>query len=374
MELFAGDLDGICVGGRLSPLSGRAGCRRPLHRERDSSDRPVGHRTAAERRTRDPAVHPVRTSGDGPLALRRMRLRSVRRHQTIRCAEDSTCGRRGRHHGRLRVSPLFRRVGTDPSSGRPPRTLRKDRRSRRCGRPDAPRPTVSTSTRDRGSRRRTSTPRSAKPTSSSRHAGTGSALTTLAAGRLPILIPRDHSRGEIGDGHQPLLARELDKRGIALHREPDTVTVDDLLEAAAYRVESAPSPTPSSCRSDMPGTRPFRFGVHTSDAQTGPAWATAARRYESLGFSTLLLRDHFDQQLAPIVAMTAASVRDRNVAGRLPRVRERLPPSPGARQRTRHARPAVRRTGRELGLGAGWMRAAGCDPPTVDRSAPPAGR
>jgi len=76
------------------------------------------------------------------------------------------------------------------------------------------------------------------------HAGTGSALTTLAAGRLPILIPRDHARGEIGDGHQPLLARELNKRGIALHREPDTVTVDDLLEAAAYRVESAPSPMP----------------------------------------------------------------------------------------------------------------------------------
>jgi len=76
------------------------------------------------------------------------------------------------------------------------------------------------------------------------HAGTGSALTTLTAGRLPILIPRDHSRGEIGDGHQPLLARELDKRGIALHREPETVTVDDLLEAAAYRVESSPSPVP----------------------------------------------------------------------------------------------------------------------------------
>jgi hypothetical protein len=35
-----------------------------------------------------------------------------------------------------------------------------------------------------------------------------------------------------------------DKRGIAIHREPDTVTVDDLLEAAAYRIESARSPIP----------------------------------------------------------------------------------------------------------------------------------
>jgi UDP-N-acetylglucosamine--N-acetylmuramyl-(pentapeptide) pyrophosphoryl-undecaprenol N-acetylglucosamine transferase len=76
------------------------------------------------------------------------------------------------------------------------------------------------------------------------HAGTGSALTTLTAGRVPILIPRDPAQREIGDGHQPLLARELDKRGIAMHREPDTVTVDDLLEAAAYRVESSSSPKP----------------------------------------------------------------------------------------------------------------------------------
>jgi probable F420-dependent oxidoreductase len=53
--------------------------------------------------------------------------------------------------------------------------------------------------------------------------------------------------------------------------------------------------------------RRFRFGVHTSDAQTGDAWAAAARRYEAMGFSTLLLRDHFDQQIAPIAAMTAAA-------------------------------------------------------------------
>jgi probable F420-dependent oxidoreductase len=53
--------------------------------------------------------------------------------------------------------------------------------------------------------------------------------------------------------------------------------------------------------------RRFRFGVHSSDAQTGDAWATAARRFETLGFSTLLLRDHFDQQIAPIAAMTAAA-------------------------------------------------------------------
>jgi UDP-N-acetylglucosamine--N-acetylmuramyl-(pentapeptide) pyrophosphoryl-undecaprenol N-acetylglucosamine transferase len=75
------------------------------------------------------------------------------------------------------------------------------------------------------------------------HAGTGSALSTLSAGRFPILIPRDDSRGEIGDRHQPFLAEELDRRGIAMHREPETLKVEDLVEAAAYRVESALSPT-----------------------------------------------------------------------------------------------------------------------------------
>src|SRR6478672_4782635 len=58
----------------------------------------------------------------------------------------------------------------------------------------------------------------------------------------------------------------------------------------------------------MTELHPFRFGVHTSDAADGPEWAAAARRYESLGFSSLLVRDHFDDQLAPVVAMTAAAV------------------------------------------------------------------
>lgn len=53
--------------------------------------------------------------------------------------------------------------------------------------------------------------------------------------------------------------------------------------------------------------RRFRFGVHTSAAPDGDTWAANARHYEDLGFSTLLLRDHFDDQLAPIAAMAAAA-------------------------------------------------------------------
>ena len=57
----------------------------------------------------------------------------------------------------------------------------------------------------------------------------------------------------------------------------------------------------------MTELRPFRFAVHASDAADGATWAAAARRYEALGFSSLFVRDHFDDQLAPIVAMTAAA-------------------------------------------------------------------
>jgi len=76
------------------------------------------------------------------------------------------------------------------------------------------------------------------------HAGTGSALSALTAGRFPVLIPRDDERGEIGDRHQPFLAEELARRGIAMHCEPGCLSVDDLVEAAAYRVESAVTPAP----------------------------------------------------------------------------------------------------------------------------------
>jgi probable F420-dependent oxidoreductase len=57
----------------------------------------------------------------------------------------------------------------------------------------------------------------------------------------------------------------------------------------------------------MTHPRKFRFAVHTSAAPDGETWAREARRFEDLGFSTLLLRDHFDDQLGPIAAMTAAA-------------------------------------------------------------------
>jgi probable F420-dependent oxidoreductase len=104
----------------------------------------------------------------------------------------------------------------------------------------------------------------------------------------------------------------------------------------------------------MPATRPFRFGVHTSDAQTGAAWATAAHRYERLGFSTLLLRDHFDQQLAPIVAMTAAACATETLRiGCLVFANDYRHPLVLAKELASLDRLSGGRV--EVGLGAGWM-------------------
>jgi probable F420-dependent oxidoreductase len=101
-------------------------------------------------------------------------------------------------------------------------------------------------------------------------------------------------------------------------------------------------------------TRPFRFGVHTSDAPDGATWAAAARRYEDLGFSSLLVRDHFDDQLAPIVAMTAAACATKTLrVGCLVFDNDYRHPLVLAKEL---ATLDVLSGGRvELGIGAGWM-------------------
>ncbi len=76
------------------------------------------------------------------------------------------------------------------------------------------------------------------------HAGTGSALSALDAGRLPVLACRDHAYGEAGDGHQRQLASELASRGLGLEREPDAISVDDLLATLDVRICHSSAPTP----------------------------------------------------------------------------------------------------------------------------------
>jgi UDP-N-acetylglucosamine transferase subunit ALG13 len=74
------------------------------------------------------------------------------------------------------------------------------------------------------------------------HAGIGSALAALDAGRCPVLVPREHIHGEHVDDHQRLIAAALDSRGLAIHRSVESLTLDDLEHAASRAVRASKSP------------------------------------------------------------------------------------------------------------------------------------
>jgi UDP-N-acetylglucosamine transferase subunit ALG13 len=80
------------------------------------------------------------------------------------------------------------------------------------------------------------------------HAGTGSALAALNAGRYPILAIRDPARGEQVDDHQQQLATELARRALAMHRDAQSITVDDMVEALGITVRRTASPPPFELR------------------------------------------------------------------------------------------------------------------------------
>src|SRR5438067_11005593 len=104
----------------------------------------------------------------------------------------------------------------------------------------------------------------------------------------------------------------------------------------------------------MTELRPFRLAAHASDARDGATWAAAARRYEALGFSCLFVRDHFDDQLAPIVAMTAAACATSTLrVGCLVFANDYRHPLVLAKELATLDRLSGGRV--EIGLGAGWM-------------------
>jgi len=69
------------------------------------------------------------------------------------------------------------------------------------------------------------------------HAGVGSSLLALGAGRWPILVPRRAGHGEHVDDHQTEIAGLLDAAGLGLAREVEQLTTADLDIAAQHRVE-----------------------------------------------------------------------------------------------------------------------------------------
>ena len=101
--------------------------------------------------------------------------------------------------------------------------------------------------------------------------------------------------------------------------------------------------------------KPFRFAVQTSTAESGKAWREKARKIEDLGYSTLFIPDHFDDQWAPIVGMTvAAEATDRLNVGSLVFDNDYRHPIVLAKE---IATLDLASEGRvEFGIGAGWMK------------------
>ena len=107
----------------------------------------------------------------------------------------------------------------------------------------------------------------------------------------------------------------------------------------------------------MPHPRKFRFAAQLSKAPDGSrrSWAEQARKAEDLGYSTLLMPDHFGDQLAPVAAlMAAADATEHLRIGTLVFDNDYRHPLVLAKEA---ATLDLLSDGRlELGLGAGWMR------------------
>lgn len=102
--------------------------------------------------------------------------------------------------------------------------------------------------------------------------------------------------------------------------------------------------------------RPFRFGVTAPTPAAGTDWAERARRVEQLGYSILVVPDHFRDHLAPVPALTAAALATTRLrVGSLVFSNDFRHPAVLAKDA---ATIDVLSGGRfELGLGAGWLRA-----------------
>jgi probable F420-dependent oxidoreductase len=106
----------------------------------------------------------------------------------------------------------------------------------------------------------------------------------------------------------------------------------------------------------MSHPRPFRFGVALHGPLDDLTWAETARKVEDLGFSTLVMPDHFnDHQLGPFSALgVAAAVTNELRLGALVFGNDYRHPVVMAKEM---ATLDVLSDGRmELGLGAGWKK------------------
>lgn len=101
--------------------------------------------------------------------------------------------------------------------------------------------------------------------------------------------------------------------------------------------------------------RPFRFGVQMIRARRREQWEEHAHKLEDMGYSTLLMPDHFAEQLSPIPALTVAACATTSLrVGTIVFGNDYRHPVVLAMEA---ATLDVLSNGRlELGIGAGWMR------------------
>jgi probable F420-dependent oxidoreductase len=99
---------------------------------------------------------------------------------------------------------------------------------------------------------------------------------------------------------------------------------------------------------------PFRFALQVSHAASPDAWKALARKTEDLGYATLYIPDHLDDQWAPMIALTVAAEATTTLrVGTLVLDNDFRHPVILAKEA---ATLDVVTAGRfELGLGAGWM-------------------
>ena len=102
-------------------------------------------------------------------------------------------------------------------------------------------------------------------------------------------------------------------------------------------------------------THPFRFGVELKGPLPGLTWARTAQRLEELGYSNLVVPDHFDDQFAvgPALAAAAAATTTLRLGAQVYCNDYRHPVMLAKEVATLD----VLSNGRmDLGLGAGWKR------------------
>jgi probable F420-dependent oxidoreductase len=104
----------------------------------------------------------------------------------------------------------------------------------------------------------------------------------------------------------------------------------------------------------MHAARPFRFGIQAASAPPGTSWPELARKVEDLGYSTLTVSDHLDDQLAITPALMAAADATTELRlGSLTYCNDYRHPVVLAKET---ATIDLLSGGRlEVGLGAGWM-------------------